>query len=179
MVVMKMPMIASASLALLCFSSLNAIPALAQPSPYQQRIAQLRVMSAFYQQQAAVQTATQQTSLLLQAAVRQDTAFEPSGFFRPLDFQQQESAIRTALQQTTVLQQVSLQSGSGVGQTSLGQIDALRSALRTTLSLKAALQIQNGQLTPDQIQSLFGEQTSLTTLLASPPPQISTAVRSK
>jgi hypothetical protein len=179
MVVLKLPMITSASVVLLCISSLNAKSALAQSSPYQQRIAQLRVMSAFYQQQAAVQTATQQTTLLLQAALRQDTAFEPIGFSRPLDFQQQESAVRTALQQTTVLQQVSLQSGSGVGQTSLGQIDALRSALRTTLSLNASSQIQNGQLTPDQIQALFSEQTSLTSLLASPPPQVSIAARSK
>jgi hypothetical protein len=142
----------------------------AQTSPTQRRFAQQQLQNAFAQQQSAIQAGVQQTTLLLQQAIRQDISTEPSGFFSPLNFQQQESALQLALQRTVILQQTNLRFGQRLNQSGLLHVQALQGILQTTNSLKNAIEIQNGQLTTDQIQTLYHQQTSLSSLLASPPP---------
>jgi hypothetical protein len=146
--------------------------AYAQAVTYQQRLSTMQLQIAYQQQQTAVQLALQQTNLLLQTAFRENSAPEPSRFYRPLNVQQQQSALQRALKQTAALQQAMMRSNNGPGQTEFLQINAMRTALLAS-SLQTASQIQNDQLTTTQIQTLFREQSSLIGLLALPPPQVS------
>ncbi|HEY2827503.1 MAG TPA: hypothetical protein VGJ04_07890 [Pirellulales bacterium] len=151
----------------------------AQPSTFQQRLTALRLQNAYQQQQTTLQAAVQQTNMLVQSALRQDAAMEPAGFFSPLNFQQQQSALQMALQQTTATSEVAMLSKTRPSQSALLQISTLQAALQTTAAIETASQIQNDQLTPDQVQSLFNEQASLANLLAFPPPQPAGAARNK
>lgn len=143
----------------------------AQASATQGRLLALQQQSAYQRQQSSIQLAVQQTNVLLQSAVRQNSATAQTDLFRPINFQQQQSALQMALQQTNALRQIQMRSSGPSGQNALLQAAAIQSALQTTASLRTALQIQNGILTTDQVQSLFREQASLMSLLASPSPQ--------
>src|SRR5262249_30390973 len=118
-------------------------------------------------------------NILVQSALRQDSAMEPVGFFRPLNFQQQQSALQMALQQTSATAQLVMLSKTRPNQSALLQISTLQAALQTTAAIGTVSQIQNEQLTPDQIQSLFNEQASLANLLTFPPPQPAGISRSR
>jgi hypothetical protein len=140
----------------------------AQP-PVNQRLAALRVQNAFQQQQAALQLAVQQTNLLRQRAIRQDTSLQPSGFFTPLSFGSQQAALQLALQQSIAATQAASALTMGRVQPA-SQTSAIQSVLQTSAILQTMTQIQNGQLTADQVQSLFNEQAVLSNLLAVPVP---------
>jgi hypothetical protein len=159
------------TLALLAITSLFfAAQGQAQPPSPQQRLAALRVQNAYQQQQTALELAVQQTVVLLQQARRQVAVPQPSGFLSPLNFSQQQAALQIALQQTTAATQAAMVSKSRPNSAALMQVSTIQAAIRTTAALQTASQIQNGQLTADQVQSLFNEQAVLSNLLAAPAP---------
>lgn len=145
-------------------------------SSYSQRLSDLQIQNTYQQQQTAAQLAVQQTVMVLQAALHQQTANEPSSFFLPPNFQQQATALQTLLQQTSALQQAQLRSNQISGQTYLLQTSTVQNALQTSTSLANALQVQNGLLTAEQIQLLFQELTSLTGIVGSSPPSIQRSI---
>jgi hypothetical protein len=154
-------------------SRLGAAHAHAQPPSSQQRLSALRLQNAYQQQQIALGSAVQETGVLLQQARRQEAIPRPSGFVSPLNFSQQQSALQTALQTTTAVAQAAMASKTQPSSAALMQVSAIQAAVQTTATLQTGSQIQNGQLTLDQIQSLFNEQISLSNLLAFPPPYFS------
>jgi hypothetical protein len=158
-------------------SPLVAVQAHAQPMSNQQRLSVLRVQNAYQQQQIALALAVQQTNVLLQQARRQEAVQQPSGFLSPLNFSQQQSALQLALQQTTATTQAAMASKVRPNSATLLQVSAIQAAVQTTAALQTASRIQNGQLTVDQIQALSNELTSLTNVLAVPPPQILRGIR--
>ena len=160
-------------------SPLVAAQARAQSASYQQRLSALRLQNAYQQQQTALESAVQQTSVLVQQARRQESAQQSSGFLSTLNFSQQQAALQMALQQTTAATQAAMASKIQPSSAALLQVSAIQTAVQTTAALQTASRIQNGKLTLDQIQSLFNEQSSLTNLLAFPPPQSTRASRSK
>jgi hypothetical protein len=141
-----------------------------QSTSSQNRLRVLRIQNAYQQQQTALETAAQQTNLLIQRAVHQASTPESAFFLRPLDFQAQQSALQIAQAQTRALALLTLNGRSFPNQAILLQLAGLEAALQRSVSLEAAVQIQNAPLTPDQIQSLFAEQANLMNLLAFPAP---------
>jgi hypothetical protein len=129
-----------------------------------QKLARLRAQNAYQQQQAALQLAIQQTNLLIQRANRQNSAIQPTGFFAPINFGPQQAALQFALQQSTMASQPS---ATGL-QSTVSVSSAIQSAIQTSALLQTGTQLQSGQLTFEQIQSLFNEQAALTNLLAVP-----------
>jgi hypothetical protein len=142
----------------------------AQNGSSKNRLLALRIQNAYQQQQIALESAVQQTELLAQQAIHQTATSEPSIFSRPLAFQAQQSALQLAQAQTRALSQITMSVRSLPNQTVGLQLAGLEAALQRTASLEAAAQIQNGQLTIDQVQSLFIEQANLMNLLAYPAP---------
>jgi hypothetical protein len=134
------------------------------------RLTVLRIQNAYQQQQTALQTAAQQTNLLIERAVHQSSTPESAFFLRPLDFQAQQSALQIAQAQTRALALLTMNGRSSANQAILLQLAGLKAVFQQSVSLEAAVQIQNAPLTPDQIQSLFSERAELMNLLAFPAP---------
>jgi hypothetical protein len=135
-------------------------------SPASKKLAMLRTQNAYQQQQGALQLAIQQTNLLTQRATRQDTSSLPAGFFAPLDFGPQQAALQFAFQESTMTPQLS--SAARGAQSTVYVSSTIQSVIQTSAILQNMTQLQGGQLTADQIQSLFNEQAALTNLLAIP-----------
>ena len=140
--------------------------ALAQPPNRQTRLEALRQQNALQQQQAAVQSAAQQTTLLVQS-VNQSVG-QQSGAMPTISFQSQVSALQIALQQTNTLLQSSSRSNSGLVQMALQQRNTLQSALQQTMSIMGTSS-SGTQLNAAQLQMLAQEQNSLTQLLTITP----------
>jgi hypothetical protein len=148
----------------------TSAPALAQNGSSQNRLLALRIQNAYQQQQIALQSAVQQTGLLTQQAVHQAATSAPNGFSPPLGFPAQQSALQLAQAQTIALSQITMNARALPNQSIGLQLAGLETALQLSASLQAAVQIQNGTLTVEQVQSLFIEQANLMSLLAYPPP---------
>ncbi len=150
----------------------------AQSTGRQSRLSAMQQFNALQQQQSAVQTAVQQTTLALQNAYQQGVLSQevqsgtapPVSTASPVNLQQQQIAFQTALQQTTALLQVSYRQNTGLGQTALRQMNTLQNALQQSIALQSSLSMQNGQLTLAQLQTLSQEQANLMGLTTSPPP---------
>jgi hypothetical protein len=139
----------------------TAEPTLAQTPHRQTRLEVLRQQNALIQQQTAVQTAVQQTTVLVQSAnqsVRLQTGAPPT-----VSFQAQANALQIASQQTTFLLQTTRPT-SPLAQWALQQQNILQTALQQTIAVQATTS-SGTQLTPSQLQLLAQEQNSLTQLL--------------
>ncbi len=157
---------------------LAAGPASAQRPRRPSGLAVLQQQSAFQQQQNAVQTAVQQTTLLLQATSQQYAASLQvqndlsQQVVTPylVNLQLQQNALQIALQQTTALLQASVRRNSALSETALRQLQTLQNAVQRSMAVQSALARQNGQPTFFQLQTLSQEQAGLMGLLTSQPP---------
>jgi hypothetical protein len=155
---------------LLCIAAaftmlISSTQAVAQ-TPARSRLAVIGLQNASQQQQAALQVAVQQTNILIQQATQQDVPPGSADFHSPLNFGPQLAALQFALQQSAATQLIVARSGPP--HLSFSQATTIQSALQTSMSLQAALQIQSGPITNEQLQSLFREQTELTSQSFSP-----------
>jgi hypothetical protein len=135
--------------------------AFAQPPRSQQRLNALQQQNALVQQQNAVQTAIQQTTVLLQSA-----SYQTNGVPQ-LNFAPQENSLQMAIQQTNDLLQSSYRRNTGLSQLALQQLNSLQTVLQQSIYLQGTA---TGPLSAFQIQMLLQEQNSLTGLLTAPPP---------
>ncbi len=141
----------------------------------------MQQQNALQQQQNAVQTAAQETNLLLQFANRRLVQVNPLDSMalttlpsatNLIRFQLQATALQNAIQQTMALQQASFTQNSALSNAALRQLGTLQNALQQTMALQNVLPVQNGQLTPFQLQLLSQEQSSMLGLLTAPPPPL-------
>ncbi len=140
--------------------------ALAQSSYRQTRLQILQQQNAFQQQQSAVQTALQQTTILVQS-LNQNVVQQPAAP-PPISFQSQVNTLQLALQQTTALQQTATRSNTALAQLASRQQNVLQTVLQQTLAVQGTSS-QGTQLSASQVQLLTQEQNSLTELLTTLP----------
>jgi hypothetical protein len=146
---------------------LSAAPALGQTPHRQTHLAALRQQNAFQQQQSAVQSAVQQTTLLVQNA--NQNAVAQSGAPPAIYFQSLENTLQIALQQTSALQQTASRSNTALNHLALRQQNTLQTALQQTIAVETALSSPGSQLNSSQLQLLSQVQNSLTELFATQP----------